>query len=46
LVLVRSIRVLEGLALGYRFRFQTWAMSNSRFNYRALVHGPFVGLLF
>lgn len=46
LVLMRDVHVLDGLALGYRFRLQTWAMSNSKFNYRAVAHGPFIGLLF
>jgi len=46
LILLRSIRLLEGVAIGYRFRLQTWAMSNSKFNYRAIAHGPFIGILF
>lgn len=38
--------VLEGIALGYRFRYQTWSMSDARFNYRAVAHGPYLGILF
>ncbi len=38
--------VLDGLALGYRFRYQTWSMSDTQFNYRSVSHGPYLGLLF
>jgi len=38
--------VLNGIALGYRFRYQTWSMSDARFNYRAVSHGPYLGILF
>jgi len=46
LVLLRDIHVLDGLAFGYRFRLQTWAMSSTRFNYRTIGHGPFIGVMF
>ncbi len=35
-----------GIALGYRLRLQTWSMSDERFNYRSVSHGPYVGLVF
>lgn len=38
--------VLNGIAFGYRFRYQTWSMSDPRFNYRAVSHGPYLGILF
>jgi hypothetical protein len=46
LVVLHQTLVFEGLAVGYRFRYQTWAMDNNRFNYRSLSHGPFLGILF
>jgi hypothetical protein len=44
-LILREI-VLNGLALGYRFRYQTWSMSEERFNYQAVSHGPYLGILF
>ena len=41
-----DIRVLEGIVLAYRFRLQTWSMSDSRFNYRSVSHGPSIGVMF
>ncbi len=38
--------VLGGLAFGYRFRYQTWSMSDAKFDYRAVSHGPYLGVLF
>lgn len=38
--------VLDGIVLGYRFRYQTWSMSNKRLNYRVVNHGPYLGILF
>jgi hypothetical protein len=38
--------ILNGIALGYRFRYQTWSMSDAQFNYRAISHGPSIGILF
>jgi hypothetical protein len=43
---IRDVGILEGIAVGYRFRLQTWAMSEARFNYRSLSHGPYLGILF
>ena len=45
-LLIRQAPVLDGLAVGYRFRLQTWSLSESRLNYRSLSHGLFVGVLF
>ncbi len=46
IVLVRGALVFDGVAFGYRFRFQTWSLSDSRFDYRSFSHGPFIGVLF
>lgn len=43
---LRRIGVLDGIALGYRARYQTWSMSNSNFDYKSLSHGPYLGILF
>ena len=45
-LLLKDALVLDGIALGYRFRLQTWSMDNSDFNYRSISHGPFVGVMF
>lgn len=45
-LVLRDFGVLEGTVVGYRFRLQTWAMSESKFNYRSVSHGPYVGILF
>jgi hypothetical protein len=45
-LLIRGALLFDGVVLGYRFRYQTWSMNDSRFNYRSLSHGPFIGLLF
>ena len=44
-LLLPTVRVLDGIALGYRFRFQTWSMSNRHFNYRSVSHGPYFGIM-
>jgi hypothetical protein len=44
--LFRTIPIGEGLALGYRFRLQTWSMSDPKFDYRAVSHGPYLGVAF
>jgi hypothetical protein len=43
---LRRVPIGKGLVLGYRVRLQTWSLSDERFNYRALYHGPSVGILF
>lgn len=45
-IVFRSVPVLDGLALGYRFRLQTWNMKTDMFDYRSLMHGLHVGVLF
>lgn len=45
-LLFKRIPIFEGIAVGYRLRYQTWAMSDERFDYRSLSHGPFLGVLF
>lgn len=45
-VLFPGAVALDGVALGYRFHYQTWSMSDRRFNYRSLSHGPYIGLMF
>lgn len=44
-VLLPRIGILDGLAFGYRVRYQTWSMSNETFNYSTLAHGPFLGVM-
>jgi hypothetical protein len=34
------------LAVGYRLRVQSWKMSEEKFNYRSVSHGPYLGILF
>jgi hypothetical protein len=46
LFVLRNALVLDGIALGYRFRYQTWNMNNDAFDYKSLSHGAFVGVLF
>lgn len=45
-LILRQALVFDGVAIGYRFRLQTWSMNESRFDYRSVSHGPFVGVLF
>jgi hypothetical protein len=45
-VMLPRVPIGEGLVLSYRFRLQTWSLSDDRFNYRSLYHGPSVGILF
>lgn len=45
-LLLRDAMILDGIALGYRLRFQSWSMSNAAFDYRSLSHGPYLGLMF
>ena len=44
LVLPR-VPLLKGIALGYRFRYQSWSMSDKTLNNRLLLHGLSVGIL-
>jgi len=36
----------DGIGVGYRFRYQTWSMSEPKFNYRVISHGPYIGISF
>ncbi len=38
--------LFEGIAFGYQFRYQTWSMSDEKYNYKAVAHGPYLGILF
>lgn len=46
LFLFRNALLLDGIALGYRVRYQTWNMNNDAFDYRSFSHGAFVGVMF
>ena len=43
--MLKNVLVLDGIVLGYRFRYQRWAMGDDEFNYRAITHGPFLGVM-
>jgi len=45
-LLLRHIRLLDGLVCGYRFRYQRWSLSNANANYQTISHGPYLGVLF
>jgi hypothetical protein len=44
-VVLPRLPVLNGIALGYRFRSQSWSMSDKTLNNRFLLHGLSVGIL-
>ena len=44
--LLHQVDIADGIVFGYRFRMQTWAMSDTRFNYRSIQHGPYIGVMF
>ena len=44
--LLPDVGILNGLALGYRFRFQAWTLGNGRYDYRTVNNGVFVGVMF
>jgi hypothetical protein len=44
-VLLPGVLLLDGVAIGYRFRYQTWSMSEDVFDYRYVTHGPYVGVM-
>jgi hypothetical protein len=46
LALLPQVGILNGLAIGYRFRFQAWTLGNGRYDYRTVNNGVFVGVLF
>ncbi|HTY57556.1 MAG TPA: hypothetical protein VMF59_02010 [Bacteroidota bacterium] len=46
IALLPRVGILNGLALGYRFRFQAWTLGNGRYDYRTVNNGVFLGVLF
>jgi hypothetical protein len=45
-LLLKDVAVLDGVAIGYRFRLQTWSMNQTKRNYRSVSHGPCLGIVF
>jgi hypothetical protein len=45
-LLIGDVGPFKGIALIYRFRWQSWSMSDHEFNYSSLVHGPELGVVF
>ena len=43
---LHEVLLFDGVAVGYRVRYQTWAMNESKFNYRSFFHGPYLGIMF
>jgi hypothetical protein len=41
-----NVGPFAGIALTYRFQWQSWSMSSHEFNYRSFVHGPSLGVIF
>jgi len=41
-----GIGILNGLAVGYRFRYQAWTLGAGRYDYKTVNNGIFVGVLF
>jgi len=41
-----GVGILNGLAFGYRFRYQSWTLGNGRYDYKTVNNGVFVGVLF
>jgi hypothetical protein len=46
MALLPEVGILNGLALGYRFRFQAWTLGNGRYDYRTINNGVFIGVMF
>jgi hypothetical protein len=44
--LLPQIGILNGLAFGYRFRYQAWTLGNGRYDYKTVNNGLFVGVMF
>lgn len=42
----RDVLSLDGIAIGYRVRYQTWNMGDAKFNYNSFSHGAIVGVMF
>ncbi len=45
-LLFKRVPIFDGIVVGYRLRYQTWAMSDEKFDYKSLSHGPFLGVMF
>ncbi|HUI65600.1 MAG TPA: hypothetical protein VL126_12235 [Bacteroidota bacterium] len=41
-----QVPILDGIVLGYRFRYQIWSLEQGYFDYRTINHGLFIGVLF
>jgi len=41
-----GIGILDGLAVGYRFRYQAWTLGGGRYDYKTVNNGVFLGVLF
>ena len=41
-----GIGILDGLAVGYRFRYQAWTLGGGRYDYKTVNNGVFIGVLF
>lgn len=44
-LLFPGVLALDGLVAGYRYRYQSWSMTNDWHDYRVFSHGPFVGVM-
>ncbi|MBI5472390.1 MAG: hypothetical protein HY961_08610 [Ignavibacteriae bacterium] len=42
----REVAGLDGITLGYRFRYQSWNMNNDKYDYNSLSHGAYLGVMF
>jgi hypothetical protein len=43
--LFRDVPILRGIALGYRYRYQSWS-AGGKFDYTTVNHGAYVGVMF
>ncbi len=41
-----SIGIWNGLAIGYRFRYQAWSLGSGRYDYKTVNNGVFIGVMF
>jgi hypothetical protein len=44
-LMIKTIHIGEGIALGYRLRVQQWSLSDARFDHHAIHHGPYIGIM-
>jgi|GEM_PF-1965681 len=40
------IGIWNGLAIGYRFRYQAWSLGSGRYDYKTVNNGAFIGVMF